>query len=358
MSDEFAVLILAAVLDYSIGDPWGWPHPVQAMGWAIDRYTRLVFNIWNNPPGKRPHLGDRPAGDRPKLLLRCAGIILAIGLILGSYTVSWSIVQAASWVHPLLGLAGETILLASCFAGRSLRAAAEDVLTPLNVGDLVKARERLSLYVGRDTENLSEPEILRALLETVTENAVDGVSAPLFYALVGFALPHLLLSVGNLSIADSSMSVSAIVPLAIAYKAASTLDSTVGYKEAPYTDLGWFSAKLEDVLTWLPCRLTVVTLAVISGKPLYIWKMCQRDAVKDASPNSGWSECAYAAILGVQLGGTNSYRGVVKHKPLLGEPNQSITPQHICQALQLTRYCFLIWLGLSLLFYAGFIFVR
>jgi len=357
MSDEFAVLILAAVLDYSIGDPWGWPHPVQAMGWAIDRYTRLVFNIWNNPPGKRPHLGDRPPGDRPKLLLRCAGIILAIGLILGSYTVSWSIVQAASWVHPLLGLAGETILLASCFAGRSLRAAAEDVLTPLNVGDLVKARERLSLYVGRDTENLSEPEILRALLETVTENAVDGVTAPLFYALVGFALPHLLLSVGNLSIADSSMSVSAIVPLAIAYKAASTLDSTVGYKEAPYTDLGWFSAKLEDVLTWLPCRLTVITLAVISGKPLYIWKMCQRDAVKDASPNSGWSECAYAAILGVQLGGTNSYRGVVKHKPLLGEPNQSITAQHICQALQLTRYCFLIWLGLSLLFY-GFIFVR
>ena len=358
MSDEFAVLILAAVLDYSIGDPWGWPHPVQAMGWAIDRYTRLVFNIWNHPPGKRPHLGDRPPGDRPKLLLRCAGIILAIGLILGSYTVSWSIVQAASWVHPLLGLAGETILLASCFAGRSLRAAAEDVLTPLNVGDLVKARERLSLYVGRDTENLSEPEILRALLETVTENAVDGVTAPLFYALVGFALPHLLLSVGNLPIADYSMSMSAIVPWAIAYKAASTLDSTVGYKEAPYTDLGWFSAKLEDVLTWLPCRLTVITLAVISGKPLYIWKMCQRDAVKDASPNSGWSECAYAAILGVQLGGTNSYRGVVKHKPLLGEPNQSITAQHICQALQLTRYCFLIWLGLSLLFYACFIFVR
>ena len=359
MSDEFAVLILAAVLDYSIGDPWGWPHPVQAMGWAIDRYTRLVFNIWNNPPGKRQNLGDSPAGDQPKLLLRCAGIILAIGLILGSYTVSWSIVQAASWVHPLLGIAFESILLASCFAGRSLRAAAEDVLAPLNVGDLVKARERLSLYVGRDTENLSQPEILRALLETVTENAVDGVSAPLFYALIGFAIPHLyLLGVSNLPIADYSSSMSAIVPLAIAYKAASTLDSTVGYKEAPYTDLGWFSAKLEDVLTWLPCRLTVITLALISGKPLYIWRICQRDAVKDASPNSGWSECAYAAILGVQLGGTNSYRGVVKHKPLLGEPNQPITAQLICQALQLTRVCFLIWLGLSLLFYASFLFVR
>ena len=351
MPDEFAVLILAAVLDYSIGDPWGWPHPVQGMGWAIDRYTRLVFNIWNNPSSKIAPGGDRQSCDRHKLVLRCAGTILAIGLIAGSYTVSWSIVLAASWVHPLFGIALQTILLASCFAGRSLRAAAEDVLAPLNVGDLVKARERLSLYVGRDTENLSEPEILRALLETVTENAVDGVTAPLFYALVGFALPCLLSSVTDRSIDLDSMWAIAIVPCAIAYKAASTLDSTIGYKEVPYTDLGWFSAKLEDVLTWIPCRLTVITLALISGKPIYIWQICQRDAVKDASPNSGWSECVYAAILGVQLGGTNSYRGAIKHKPLLGEPDRPIAAQVISQALQLTRVCFLIWLGLSLLVY-------
>ncbi|WP_293157322.1 MULTISPECIES: adenosylcobinamide-phosphate synthase CbiB [unclassified Microcoleus] len=357
MPDEFTVLILAAVLDYSIGDPWGWPHPVQAMGWAIDRYTRFVFNICNNPADKMSRSGDRPPGERHQLVLRCAGTILAIGLIIGSYTVSWSIVVAASWVHPVLGIALQTILLASCFAGRSLRAAAEDVLAPLNVGDLVKARERLSLYVGRDTENLSEPEILRALLETVTENAVDGVTAPLFYGLVGFALPHLLLTVIDRPIAPDSMWHLAIVPCAIAYKAASTLDSTVGYKEAPYTDLGWFSAKLEDVLTWIPCRLTVITLALISGKPIYVWQICQRDAVKDASPNSGWSECAYAAILGVQLGGTNSYRGVIKHKPLLGEPQSAIAPKKIDRALQLTRYCFLIWLGLSLLVYTLLSFV-
>ncbi len=358
MPEQFAVLILAALLDYAIGDPWGWPHPVQAMGRAIDLYTRFVFNIWYNPADKMAPAGDHPAGDRHKLLLRCAGTILAVGLILGSYTVSWSIVLAASWVHPLLSIALQTILLASCFAGRSLRAAAQDVLAPLNVGDLVKARERLSLYVGRDTENLSEPEILRALLETVTENAVDGVTAPLFYALVGFALPHLLLSFTDLPIAPNSMWASAIVPCAIAYKAASTLDSTVGYKEAPYTDLGWFSAKLDDVLTWIPCRLTVITLALISGKPTYIWQICQRDAVKDASPNSGWSECVYAAILGVQLGGMNSYRGVIKHKPLLGEPIRPIAPSQICQAWQLTRYCFLIWLGLSLLVYTVWCFVR
>ncbi len=112
----------------------------------------------------------------------------------------------------------------------------------------------------------------------------------------------------------------------MAYKAASTLDSMVGYREVPYTYLGWFSAKLEDGLTWLPCRLTVLTLSLLSGKPLHIWKICQRDAPQDPSPNSGWSECAYAAVLGVQVGGINHYRGIEKHKPLLGDVTHPITP--------------------------------
>jgi adenosylcobinamide-phosphate synthase len=122
----------------------------------------------------------------------------------------------------------------------------------------------------------------------------------------------------------------------------------VGYREAPYTNLGWFSARLEDGLTWLPCRLTVITLALLSGKPQYVWRICRRDAIKDSSPNSGWSECAYAAVVGVQLGGTNWYRGVAKHKPLLGDPIHAITLAQIHQALQLTRYCFLIWLGVAI----------
>ena len=224
----------------------------------------------------------------------------------------------------------EVILLASCFAGKSLRIAAVDVLKPLNSGDLKTARSRLSLYVGRDTDNLSESEILRAVLETVAENAVDGVTAPLFYAILGAFLP----GVGS-------------VPLALAYKAVSTLDSMIGYRREPYTDLGWFSAQLEDRLTWLPCRLTVLTLALLSGKPKQVLSLCRRDAVKDVSPNSGWSECVYAAILGVQLGGVNIYQGVVKEKPLLGEPINSITPEKIEQALNLTRYCCLLWLAIA-----------
>ncbi|BAY07434.1 adenosylcobinamide-phosphate synthase CbiB [Calothrix sp. NIES-2098] len=308
------VLIVAALLDYLIGDPWGWPHPVKFMGWAISHFTKLTLKYCHN-----------------SLTQRIAGIVLGIVLVIGSGVISWVIIQSAKWLHPLLAIALESILLASCFAGRSLRTAAVTVLKPLTAGNLAEARDTLSNYVGRDTKNLSEAEILRAILETVTENATDGVMAPLFYAIVGGLIPFV-----------------GVVPLALAYKASSTLDSMVGYREAPYTYLGWFSARLEDYLTWLPCRLTVITLALLSGKPLYVWRICSRDAVADPSPNSGWSECAYAAILGVQMGGTNWYRGVAKNKPLLGNDIYPITQKSITSALQLTRYSFLLWLGVAI----------
>ncbi|MBD2165497.1 cobalamin biosynthesis protein [Calothrix membranacea FACHB-236] len=314
MTHNIYILIFAAFLDYLIGDPWGWPHPVQVMGWVISHISKLSLKYCHD-----------------SLTQRIAGILLGIFLVIGSGLVSWLIIQSTRWLHPLLAIALESILLASCFAARSLRTAAVTVLKPLTAGNLAEARDILSNYVGRDTKNLSEAEILRAILETVTENATDGVMAPLFYAILGGFIPFV-----------------GAVPLALAYKASSTLDSMVGYKEAPYTYLGWFSARLEDYLTWVPCRLTVITLALLSGKPLYVWRICSRDAITDPSPNSGWSECAYAAILGVQVGGTNWYRGVAKHKPLLGDNINPITPKSIEDALQLTRYCFLLWLGVAI----------
>ncbi len=299
------------MLDFCIGDPWGWIHPVQVMGWSIEQFKAIAFRLTKNPTA-----------------LRVAGVVLTIELISGSSAIAWSLIAIANRIHPILGSAIAIVLLASCFAGRSLRTAADDVLESLS--HLEQARSRLRLYVGRDTENLSESEILRAVLETVTENAVDGVLAPLFYALIGAFTP-----VGSAG-------------LAIAYKAASTLDSMIGYREAPFTDLGWFSAKTDDILTWLPCRFTVFTLGLISGKPFEVWRLCRRDAPKDASPNSGWSECVYAAILGVQVGGVNYYRGVEKHKPLMGEPLQPITIETIHRATNLTRSCFLIWFAIAL----------
>lgn len=310
---QAVVLIFAATLDYLIGDPSGWLHPVQVMGWVIARLSKFAHVYCHHP-----------------LTQRIAGIAIALLLILGSALIGILIIQSARWLHPLLGTVTEIILLASCFALKSLRVAAESVLQPLTLGQLTEARSILSNYVGRDTENLTEPELLRAILETVTENATDGVMAPLFYAIVGAFIP----GVGA-------------TPLALAYKASSTLDSMVGYKEAPYTYLGWFSARSEDCLSWIPCRLTVMTLALLSGKPQHVWRICCRDAIKDPSPNSGWSECAYAAIFGVQMGGTNWYRGVAKDKPLLGDAINPITPTIIQKALQLTRSSFLLWLGVA-----------
>ncbi|MEA5575852.1 adenosylcobinamide-phosphate synthase CbiB [Anabaena sp. UHCC 0451] len=314
MTNNIYILIIAALLDYLIGDPWGWPHPVRVMGWFISGMSKFFLTHCQN-----------------FFAQRLAGIVLTLILILCSGLCGWLIIQMARWLHPWLGIAVESIFLASCFAFHSLRKAAVDVIQPLTTGKLEEARQILSNYVGRDTQNLSEPEILRAVLETVTENATDGVMAPLFYAILGTLFPL----VGP-------------VPLALAYKASSTLDSMVGYREAPYTYIGWFSARLEDGLTWLPCRLTVMTLALLSGKPLDVWRICRRDAIQDPSPNSGWSECAYAAILGVQMGGTNWYGGVAKHKPLLGNATYPITPISIYKALQLTRYSFLLWLGIGI----------
>lgn len=324
--ENLLTVLLACVLDYLIGDPVHWPHPVQYMGLVISYYQKIVFYFFKNT--------ETPFA---KCALKFAGIILAIALIAGCGLLSWLVIRELRSLTgniPGISLIIESIMLASCFAGKSLRQAAIAVLKPLGENDLITVRQTLSLYVGRDTANLDAQGILRAVLETITENAVDGVTAPLFYAMLG----AIILPVGA-------------VPLALAYKAASTLDSMVGYKEAPFTDFGWCSAKLEDLLTWLPCRLTVLTIALLSGKPDQVLKICWRDARQDPSPNSGWSECVYAATLGVQVGGVNIYRGVTKNKPLLGEDSQPITPIIIEQALQLTRLCCYLWLILFSMIY-------
>lgn len=306
-------LLIAAFLDYLIADPNNIPHPVQVMGSIISFTSKTVTDFTKN-----------------FMLRRLAGIIFGMGLIVGSGIVGWLVISLSQEVSVILSFSLEVILLASCFASRSLRNATVTVLTPLKNKEIGKARTQLSYYVGRDTENLSTPEMLRALLETIAENTTDGVTAPLFYAIIGLLIP----SIGS-------------VPLVLAYKAASTLDSMVGYQREPFTDFGWFSAKFEDGLTWLPCRLTVLSIGIIARKPLTVWRICQRDATQDPSPNAGWSECAYAVVLGVQLGGKNTYQGVVKQKPRLGNPDQQITEETIERALSLTRVCFLSWLVLG-----------
>jgi adenosylcobinamide-phosphate synthase len=315
------VLISAAVLDYAIGDPWGWLHPVQVMGWYISGWSELTWRYLKSPMAQK---------------LSGVGLCASLGLFCG--LGSWLFFHYLWLWQPWLAIGLETIMLASCLAARGLRSAAMDVLEvtlgsdgdPKEFKDLNEARSRLSKYVGRDTDKLTVQEIYRSILETVAENAIDGATAPWFYALLGAAI-----GIGP-------------VPLALAYKAASTLDSMVGYRRSPYEHLGWASAKFEDLVTWLPCRLTVFTLGLISLRPLAVWRICRRDAVHDPSPNSGWSECIYAAILGVQLGGDNYYKGELKSKPLLGDDLVPIDVSAINRALSLTRSVLLIWLALAI----------
>ena len=253
-----------------------------------------------------------------------AGAILTALLLVGSYSYAAGAIAIAYSIHPWAGIATHAVLLASCFGAKSLRLAASSVVEPLTMGDLPRARQLLSRYVGRDTDNLDEAEICRAAIETVAENTPDGATAPLFYGLIGGA------------------------PLAFAYKALSTLDSMVGYHREPYTHLGRIPARLEDVVTWIPCRLTVLTLALWSDRPLHYLRQCRQDATQDPSPNSGWSEAAFAWLLQVRLGGTNAYQGVAKTKPFLGKALEPLEPDKILSSTTWLRRVMAIWISVTL----------
>ena len=200
--------------------------------------------------------------------------------------------------------AGEVALSWTTLATRSLLDESGAVLDALECGDLETARHGLSMIVGRDTDSLDEPQILRAVIETVAESLCDGVIAPLFYLAIGGA------------------------PLALAYKAVNTLDSMIGHREAPYLYFGRTAARLDDAANFLPARITALAI-VAAAVPTDVhraWTVFQRDGGKHPSPNAGQSEAAMAGALGVRLGGLNYYQGVPSPKPLLGAEDR--TPSH------------------------------
>ena len=182
---------------------------------------------------------------------------------------------------------------------KDLAAHARAVYLPLREGNLSAAREALAKIVGRETSQLTEAGVIRATVETIAENTVDGVISPLFYAALGGP------------------------PLVWAFKAASTLDSMVGYKTGPYREFGWAGARLDDLLNWLPARLSggFFTLAAwLTGLDWrQTWRVCRRDGRRHASPNAGWPEAAISGALGLRLGGPNIYHGELVEKPWIGD---------------------------------------
>ncbi|MBZ5489003.1 cobalamin biosynthesis protein CobD [Halomonas aquamarina] len=300
---------LAIVLDLLIGDPRALPHPVVLMG----RMISYLEKRWN-----------RGSASRRKFF----GVVLAGTVVASVWGASMAALALLAMIHPWVALAAELWLLATTLAIKGLADAGRAVARPLALGDLQAARQALSMIVGRDTQTLDEAGITRGAVETVAENTVDGITAPLFFALLGGA------------------------PLALAYKAINTLDSMVGYRNERYEDFGYASAKLDDLANWLPARLTTLCLWVggvllsAAGQPLR-WRGALRatrhEAPRHPSPNAGWPEAMVARLLGVQLGGMNTYQGVTSSRATLGEPFEPLRVAHIGTTISLMHVGWLLF---------------
>lgn len=285
--------IIGLVFDFVVGDPPKMPHPVRWVGKLIQSQTKL----WNK--GK---------------MRKTRGMIMALAVVGTTMFVVTAILLVSYNVSLLFGIIVEGLLIGIGLAQRSLKEAAMDVYEPLAKGDFAEARVKLSWIVGRDTEKLDEDEIVRGVVETVSENTSDGVTAPLFYA-------FLFGAVGLWG-----------------YKAVNTLDSMIGYKNDTYKDFGMFAAKLDDVLNFVPSRITGLLMVlgtknetkVSLGKRIKRWA---QDARKHPSPNSGYLEAATAVQLGVQLGGKNTYQGIESFRATMGERLVPLTKEHIATAV-------------------------
>jgi len=289
------MVMAALALDWLLGDPRWLPHPVTGIGKLIAWLERKLYGF---------------------LAKRLGGIILAASVTLGAAALTWCVTAAAWQVHPWLGYAAHTWLISTTLAVKGLKDAAMEVYHPLMRGDLEEARSKTGMIVGRDTEHLDGPELTRAAVETVAENTTDAFVAPLLYALLGAA------------------------PLAMFYRAANTLDSMVGYRNAKYARFGWASARLDDALNWIPARVAGVLLLAAAwlyphGSATDAWKSWRAFAHLHPSPNSGIPEAAVAGALGIRLGGVNRYGGIVSERAYLGWAKRPLVPEDIRHAVRL-----------------------
>ncbi|MCH6264446.1 adenosylcobinamide-phosphate synthase CbiB [Neobacillus citreus] len=306
------ILFAAIVLDLLIGDPRWLPHPVVLMG----KFITFLEKSWNRGEGRV-----------------WKGIFLTATVVLLVFFLTFFIVLVAYQIHPFVGVFAQIYLISTTIAIKGLSSAAKEVLVPLVNGNLVEARLKLSMIVGRDTESLPESEIVRGTVETVAENTVDGITAPLFWAIIGGA------------------------PLAMVYRAINTLDSMVGHKDERFMQFGWASAKLDDLVNWIPARLTALSMwlsafFIKGSKKSNGWSITWRDARKHPSPNSGWSEAMAAGLIGIQLGGINYYRGKKSVRAQMGDPLRNLVRSDIEQAIRIMHggwiVFFLIVVGLLL----------
>lgn len=315
---QTVLLVLCALaLDLALGDPRGLPHPVRGLGRVI---TRSEGALRARYPSRE----------------RAAGIALAFGVVGGTYAATWGAIYLAGLIHVWAASAVEVLAIYWSLAPRDLWQHAARVSGALGRGDLTEAKRGVAMMVGRDVEPLDEKGVTRATVESVAENTVDGVTAPLCLALFGGG------------------------PLAMAYRAVNTLDSIVGYKTEPYTRIGWASARLDDAANFIPARWTALLMplagGLLGGSVRSGYAAIARDGRKHESPNSGLSEAAMAGVLGVELGGPHWYHGRYYTSPTVGVATRPIERDDItraCRVMALTTAMVVIvgaatrvWIGL------------
>lgn len=286
-------IICAYLLDMVFGDPQWFPHPVRVIGFCVQRLEVILRSFIRNE--------------------KFAGVLLVILIVVPTYNVTFLLLKIAFKSNLYFGIALNSVFIYTAIAMKDLKVHVYKIYDALKNNDIIRARNALALVVGRDTENLAERDIIRASVETVAENIVDGVISPLFYAFIGGA------------------------PLALSYKAVNTLDSMVGYKNERYKRFGWASARLDDVANFIPARLSLLFLSLASWlcghNGVSAFRIGVRDGRKNPSPNSGIPEAAIAGALGVQLGGLNFYKSAMTEKPLIGDNLNPLGVSHIKESV-------------------------
>ncbi|WP_409293931.1 adenosylcobinamide-phosphate synthase CbiB [Peribacillus sp. SCS-26] len=296
-----SILVFAAFLtDLMVGDPRALPHPVVLIGKCITWLEQGIRRLFSEK------------------YLKIGGVFLPLVIAGGSYAAVYGLLQVLGAFYYWAAVFAEIWIISTTIAVKGLGDAGMEVYRPLIRGDIRAARKNLGMIVGRDTGHLDEAEISRGAVETVAENIVDAIISPLFFAFIGGA------------------------PLAMFYRAVNTLDSMVGYKNDRYIKLGWASARLDDVLNYIPARLTaIIMLAVFRLKKLdakNAARIMKRDARLHPSPNSGFPESAVAGALHIQLGGTNHYFGKPSHRSRLGDPKRFIEAVDILTTIAVMKW--------------------
>ena len=302
---EYELIILIALIlgwlaDRLLGDPIWLPHPVVMFGRLIALgEKRLNKGSWR----------------------RTKGAVLAITLVMMTFILTSIIQHQLYLLHPCCMLVFDVIIIFYCLAGKTLMCEVRDVFVALEQS-LEKGRLQVSRIVGRDTSQLSANEVRTAALETLAENLSDGVVAPLFWLVL------------------------AGVPGMLAYKMTNTLDSMIGYKTTRYARFGTFAARLDDIVNYIPARLTAVLMIIASQRPR-LFAFVVNNSSHHASPNSGWPEAALAGLLNCRFGGPHTYFGEYIDKPYIGNHERQLTTNDMHKALSVNMKTELLMIALS-----------